>query len=1163
MPATLKIRRSPCVGKGEIRMGNAVFEFSSAEKQILEELPSAVGVYQYTDGQIVPVLLSERFRELFGYDSEEQAKEAVGSDLYRDAHPDDAVRVSESRYQFAAGAPAYDIVYRNRTRYQSDYHIIHETGRHVWKDGIRLDYITFTDESRVLNRDEDRKMQLSASFLQEISLEDDLHRNQFDHLTGLPMIGRLFQDAPERIREMKEHGKTPAILWFDFSRMRDYYALHGFATGDTLIRGLAWLIRDQFGFRNTSRVNNDSFVVCAETGHLEEDIRHMFDEAVKLNQENSHPIAAGICVMDQEDISLAAAIDRAKLACDSLHEPMHSSYAFFTQEMLDRAELTQYIFQNYQKAMDKGWIQVYYQPVIRTVTGKLCGAEALCRWNDPVHGMISPGMFIPALEEEGRIGELDLYMLEQVCRDGRDLMRAGMPIVPVSVNLSRKDFRNPKLVETIEATAREYGIPRELLNMEITESAFVRHAERLSKYISLFHQLGYQVWMDDFGTAYSSLGSLKDLNFDELKIDMSFLSSSTDKARTIITSVVRMAKEIGIQTLAEGVETEEQYEFLRKIGCEKIQGFYFGKPMDRTAFLRHCREKRIGFEPLRMKKYYDALGRIDFQTDEPLCVIEDDGVTLQKLFVNDEYREVMRRDNIDDIDAWMEEINEDNNPAHALHRQYANEQLRKLPGPQVVTYPSGDHYMELTGNVVAHYEEHYIYAVNVRYIQLNTMTEDQKKALYIQYMYYLCNDIAIFDLKNDSMYGLKSIDSSQPVGAGGKTVNLHQAAEIYAEKFVYAPDQERYHAFFDLETLRDRMQQKKGQDLTAFFRSRTAGTDYRWMLHMIMPIPKSDFNRYLIITLPVEFDMGFRRILQCGDDSESDHCRIVPPDSEEITPALLWKNLQAYAGGMYFWKDADRRFLGASHSFLEYYGFSSLKEILGKTDEDMHWHVEPEAFRKDELNVLRYGKNIAFAKGKCIVRGKQRTIMANKIPIYRDGKIIGLMGNFFDAEDLTCLLDDSFQSASVDAVTDLLNARGISESLKDYLEALWTENTEFAMIRVHVPEYTAFQRIYGEEAGNALLYHIGDVLKGVFGRESSIGRPTGSYFTILIQDTDPDHLQKSRTKIQEDISMLRTVGEWHCALTAEVEASLMNQTNASRKIYAKNLDAMLTGFSTS
>ena len=151
----------------------------------------------------------------------------------------------------------------------------------------------------------------------------------------------------------------------------------------------------------------------------------------------------------------------------------------------------------------------------------------------------------------------------------------------------------------------------------------------------------------------------------------------------------------------------------------------------------------------------------------------------------------------------------------------------------------------------------------------------------------------------------------------------------------------------------------------------------------------------------------------------------------------------------------------------------------------------------------------------------------------------------------------------MDAVTDLLNARGISESLKDYLEALWTENTEFAMIHVHVPEYTAFQRIYGEEAGNALLYHIGDVLKGVFGRESSIGRLTGSYFTILIQDTDPDHLQKSRTKIQEDISMLRTVGEWHCALTAEVEASLMNQTNASRKIYAKNLDAMLTGFSTS
>ena len=1145
-------------------MGNAVFEFSSEEKQILEELPSAVGVYQYTDGQIVPVFLSEGFREIFGFNSEEQAVDAVRRDLYRDVHPDDVARISESRYQFATDELGYDVVYRNKNRYQADYHIIHETGRHVWKKGMKLDYITYTDESRVLNGEQGAKIHLSSdAFLQRMTLENDLHRNQFDDLTGLPLIGRFFQDVPEEIREMKKQGKQPAILWIDFSRLRDYNALHGFETGDALIRGLAWLIRDQFGVGNSARITNDSFVACADTEHLEEDIRHVFDEAVKLNRGNSHPVAAGIYVMNDENITLAAAIDRAKLASDSLNEPMHSSFVYFDQEMLDKAELRQYILQNFRKAMAEGWIQVYYQPVIRTVTGMLCGAEALCRWKDPVYGMISPGQFIPALEEKGRICELDLYMIERVCRDGQALMKEGVPVVPVSVNLSRKDFREPDLVERIETLARKYGIPRELLNIEITESAFIRHAERLSRYISLFHQLGFQVWMDDFGTAYSSLGSLKDLKFDELKIDMSFLSTSTDKARTIVTSVVRMAKEIGIQTLAEGVETEEQYEFLKRIGCEKIQGYYFGKPMDGVSFRKHCREKQIKAEPLRWRNYYDALSRINYQTDEPLCVIEDDGVTLQKLFVNDEYREVMRRDNIDDIDAWMEEINEDNNPAHALHRQYANEQLRKLPGPQVVTYPSGDHYMELTGNVVAHYEDHYIYAVNVRYIQLNTMTEDQKKALYIQYMYYLCNDIAIFDLKNDSMYGLKSIDSSQPVGAGGKIVNLHQAAEIYAEKFVYAPDQERYHAFFDLETLRDRMQQKKGQDLTAFFRSRTAGTDYRWMLHMIMPIPKSDFNRYLIITLPVEFDTGFRRILQCGDDSESDFCRIVPADSEEITPALLWKNLESYAGGMYFWKDADRKFLGASHSFLEYYGFSSLKEILGKTDEDMHWHVEPEAFRKDELNVLRYGKNIAFAKGKCIVRGKQRTIMANKIPIYRDGKIIGLMGNFFDAEDLTRLLDDSFQSASVDAVTDLLNARGISESLKDYLEALWTENTEFAMIHVHVPEYTAFQRIYGEEAGNALLYHIGDVLKGVFGRESSIGRPTGSYFTILIQDTDPDRLQKSRTKIQEDISMLRTVGEWHCALTAEVEVSLMNQTNASREIYAKNLDAMLTGFSTS
>ena len=236
----------------------------------------------------------------------------------------------------------------------------------------------------------------------------------------------------------------------------------------------------------------------------------------------------------------------------------------FDAGMTDPEGFKEYICSTFRKALDEGWIQAYYQPVIRTVTGMLCGAEALCRWLDPKYGFISPAQFIPVLEERGLICQLDLHMMELVCRDYAGLLKTGPDVVPVSINLSRKDFEQPGLVRRIDTLAGTYRIPRELLNIEITESAFSDHPEKLSDFISHFHALGFQVWMDDFGTAYSSLGALKDLNFDELKIDMSFLSTSTDKARSIVTAIVRMAKEIGIQTLAEGVETKEQYEFLRR-----------------------------------------------------------------------------------------------------------------------------------------------------------------------------------------------------------------------------------------------------------------------------------------------------------------------------------------------------------------------------------------------------------------------------------------------------------------------------------------------------------------------------------------------------------------------------------------------------------------------
>lgn len=235
------------------------------------------------------------------------------------------------------------------------------------------------------------------------------------------------------------------------------------------------------------------------------------------------------------------------------------------------ASLRDYIIQNFDRALDNHWIQVYYQPVVRSMTRTVCGAEALVRWIDPDKGMISPGQFIPVLEETEKICRLDLYVFHQVCRHYREVTDHGEETIPVSVNLSRVDFTHGNLVADIDRISRKYGVPREFTHVEITESAFVENIDNVNPYIEKFHELGYQVWMDDFGSGYSSLGVLQKYSFDVIKIDMSFLRNFNAKSKTIITAIVKMAKEIGIQTLAEGVETEEQFLFLKNIGCEKIQ----------------------------------------------------------------------------------------------------------------------------------------------------------------------------------------------------------------------------------------------------------------------------------------------------------------------------------------------------------------------------------------------------------------------------------------------------------------------------------------------------------------------------------------------------------------------------------------------------------------
>ena len=308
------------------------------------------------------------------------------------------------------------------------------------------------------------------------------------------------------------------------------------------------------------------------------------------------------------------ACDRAKIACDTLKSAYSSEFSYYDDTMKDAEDRQQFIIANLDKAIEEGWIKVYYQPIVRAVNGRVCDEEALARWIDPVKGFLSPGEFIPFLEEHRLIYKLDLYILECVLRKIHLLQDAGFHIVPQSINLSRSDFDTCDIVEEIRRRVDESGISRKMITIEITESIVGKDFEFMKAQINRFRELGFAVWMDDFGSGYSSLDVLQSLTFDLIKFDMRFLQNlhEGEKGKIILTELMKMATSLGLDTICEGVETQEQMQFLLETGCSKLQGYYFDKPIPVEKIIeKYEKGLQIGFEDPEQSQYYESIGRVN------------------------------------------------------------------------------------------------------------------------------------------------------------------------------------------------------------------------------------------------------------------------------------------------------------------------------------------------------------------------------------------------------------------------------------------------------------------------------------------------------------------------------------------------------------------------
>ena len=415
--------------------------------------------------------------------------------------------------------------------------------------------------------------------------EDITEFSEKDVLTGgynrrgfIRITERLLNEVPDRTKY--------AVLFFNVKNFKAVNELFGVESGDVVLQNIfRTLTHSKLSPVITARVESDHFVCLVENKNLDfEELTSVCDNKfVKDGKCMNLIIRCGIFYVEEKPMKISGMIDRAKLAKRYITDEYVQPYMVYDHSMqvayIDKAKLAGEL----QEGIAKEQFKVYYQPVIDTKTGKIASAEALIRWIHPDKGFISPALFIPALEENGHISELDFYVLKKVWQFINDRCENNKFVVPISVNLSWMDFYDEIMMEKILKEMdrfRENG-REHMARFEITETSYAAIRENRSGILESLRIKNAKILLDDFGSGFSSFGMLQDYDFDILKIDMSFIRKigENPKTKSIVHSIIGMAHEIGIKTVAEGVETEEQVSFLRQSGCDYIQGYYYSKPL--------------------------------------------------------------------------------------------------------------------------------------------------------------------------------------------------------------------------------------------------------------------------------------------------------------------------------------------------------------------------------------------------------------------------------------------------------------------------------------------------------------------------------------------------------------------------------------------------------
>ena len=424
---------------------------------------------------------------------------------------------------------------------------------------------------------------------------------RFDSLTGLPNRAMMRQTLDEALRNASRRQKGCALFLIDLDRFKNVNDTLGHPIGDALLRQVSERLKSVMGNHGqVGRLGGDEFKAVlpgiVETGLLESLAKTLIEQVSRPYTIEGHKVSigasVGIAIGDPGRACADALVRNADLALYAAKAAGRGKACFYEQSMHSEASDRQVLENDLRQALDRGELWVAYQPLVRTTGEDVCGFEALVRWNHPARGPIGPDKFIPLAEECGMIEKIGTFVLRTAVKDA-----ATWPdTVRIAVNLSPIQFNNPAIVETVSAALNEHKLRAERLELEITEGVFLADSNATDETFANLKALGVRLVLDDFGTGYSSLGYLKKAPFDKIKIDQSFVrgaASTGSRNAAIIRAIVSLAESLGMDTVAEGVETHDDLQLIRELGVSQVQGFIFGRPGDAASALEYASQATV------------------------------------------------------------------------------------------------------------------------------------------------------------------------------------------------------------------------------------------------------------------------------------------------------------------------------------------------------------------------------------------------------------------------------------------------------------------------------------------------------------------------------------------------------------------------------------------